>query len=140
MAIPLAKSLCSLKPAIAAARMGADSRAILSDRPEILLPVCSMLFAVRFCMRSCSVSLSDRPLTDCFAAAIWVFMAPRLALTLRTVGVNKSRSRMAASMTLLAMLFHLHSQRMDSAAFQAARIVYNKRKQTIRRKDDGYEA
>lgn len=33
-----------------------------------------------------------------------------------------------------------HSQRMDSAAFQAARIVYNKRKQTIRRKDDGYEA
>lgn len=66
-----------------------------------------MLFAVRFWMRSCSVSLSDSPLTDCFAAAIWVFMVPRLALTLRTVGVNKSRSRMAASMTLLAMLFHL---------------------------------
>ena len=42
-----------------------------------------------------------------FAAAIWVFMVPRLALTLRTVGVNKSRSRMAASMTLLATLFHL---------------------------------
>ena len=39
--------------------------------------------------------------------AIWVFMVPRLALTLRTVGVNRSRSRMAASMTLLAMLFHL---------------------------------
>ena len=33
-----------------------------------------------------------------------------------------------------------HSQRMDSAAFQAARIVYNKRKKTLRRKDDGYEA
>ena len=71
----------------------------MSDRPEILLPVCWMC--------SCSVSLSDRPLTDCFAAAIWVFMVPRLALTLCTVGVNKSRSRMAASMTLLAMLFHL---------------------------------
>ena len=48
-----------------------------------------------------------RQTTDRFAAAIWVFMVPRLALTLRTVGVNKSRSRMAASMTLLAMLFHL---------------------------------
>jgi len=34
-------------------------------------------------------------------------MDPRLALTLFTVGVNKSRNRMAASMTLLAMLFHL---------------------------------
>lgn len=34
-------------------------------------------------------------------------MEPRLALTLLTVGVNKSRSRMAASMTLLAMLFRL---------------------------------
>ena len=107
LAMPLAKSLCSLKPAVAAARMGADSRAILSDRPEILLPVCSMLFAVRFWMRSCSVSLSDRPLTDCFAAAIWVFMVPRLALTLRIVGVNKSRKRIAASMTLLANRYHL---------------------------------
>ena len=66
LAIPLAKSLCSVKPAVAAARKGADSRAILSDKPEILLPVCSMLFAVRFWMSSCSVSLSDSPLTDLF--------------------------------------------------------------------------
>ena len=107
MAMPLAKSLWSLKPAVAAARIGADSRAILSDSPEILLPVCSMLLAVRFWMRSCSVSLSEKPLTDCLAAATWFFIEPRLALTLFTVGVNKSRSRMAASMTLLAMLFHL---------------------------------
>lgn len=33
-----------------------------------------------------------------------------------------------------------HFKRIHPAAFQAARIVYNKRKKTLRRKDDGYEA
>nr|DAZ60010.1 MAG TPA: hypothetical protein [Caudoviricetes sp.] len=35
-------------------------------------------------------------------------MVSRLALTLRTVGVNKYRNRIAASMTLLDMLSHLN--------------------------------
>jgi len=61
-------------------------------------------------------------------------MVSRLALTLRTVGVNKSRSRMAASMTLLATLFHLTSKESILPLFKQPESCTIKEKKDITQK------